>query len=124
MYEVVIFGDDEQTTVHELCEALDPKGQIISGRLGHESTLLKDGHYIKDLSYMGRDIRDMVVIDFAAEKVGNHPNNVIVLPRWEGDREDRELISLTPFLEHLAQQEYDVRDELELYSNAPSEKFN
>ena len=73
---------------------------------------------------MGRDIRDMVVIDFDVKKVGNHPENVIVLPLWEGDREDRTLITLTPFLEHLARPEHDVREELELYSSNPSEKFN
>jgi len=59
-YEVVVFGDEESSLVQEICEALDPHGQIIAGRIGHESTLLKDGKYIKDLSYMNRDIKDIV----------------------------------------------------------------
>jgi len=52
MYEIVIFGNEEVMTINELCEALDPNYQIFAGRFGHEHTLLKDGKYIKDLSYM------------------------------------------------------------------------
>ena len=47
-----------------ICEALDPEGRIISGRLGRESTTIKDGHYIKDLSYLGRNLKNVIYIDF------------------------------------------------------------
>ncbi len=50
-------------TINEICEALDPKYQIFSGRFGHEHTLLKDGKYVKDLSYMNRDVKKIVVIE-------------------------------------------------------------
>ena len=72
---------------------------MISARLGRESTLLKNGLYIKDLSYMNRKISQIVYIDFDADKAKFHPENVIVLPRWEGDPDDRELYDLMPFLE-------------------------
>ena len=88
MYEVVVFGDEEQTTVHELCEALDPQYRIISGRFGHEHTLLKDGAYVKDLSYMNRDVKKIVVVEADDEKVKFHKDNVIVLPMFTGDKSD------------------------------------
>lgn len=69
------------------------------GRLGRESTLLKNGLYIKDLSYMNRDLRDIIYIDFDDEKVQFHKDNAVVLPRWEGDPNDRELYDIMPFLE-------------------------
>lgn len=72
IYEVVIFGDEESGIVNDICEALDPQYQMIAGRLGRESTLLKNGKYIKDLSYMNRPIKDIVYIDFSDEKAAYH----------------------------------------------------
>lgn len=124
-YEVVVFGDEESSLVQEICEALDPNGQIIAGRIGHESTLLKDGKYIKDLSYMNRDIKDIVCIDFSPEKFLFHQDNVIKIPEWEGDQSDRALLDLLPFLEHLATPGLDVRKELEKYGHEnPQVRFN
>lgn len=41
---------------------------MIAGRLGRESTLLKNGKYVKDLSYLNRDVKDIVYIDFDDDK--------------------------------------------------------
>lgn len=89
MYEVVVFGDEETTTIHELCQALDPQQRIFQGGFGHDHTLLsKEGVYIKDMSYMNRDIKKIVVIEADENKVAYHKDNVIVLPYWEGDKDD------------------------------------
>ena len=67
-YEIVIFGDEENGIVNDICEALDPNAQMIMGRLGRESTLLKNGVYVKDLSYLNRDMKDIVYVDFEDKK--------------------------------------------------------
>ena len=72
---------------------------MIAGRLGRESTLLKNNQYIKDLSYMNRPLKDVIYIDFTDEKVAFHKENCLILPRWEGDQMDRELYDIMPFLE-------------------------
>ena len=82
-----------------MCEALDPDYTIILGRLGRESTLLKNGKYIKDLSYMNRERKDIIYIDFDEEKAAFHKDNVLVLPRWTGDPHDQSLYQIMPFLE-------------------------
>ena len=69
------------------------------GRLGRESTLLKNGKYVKDLSYMNRDLKDIIYIDFSDEKVEFHKDNALILPLWEGNADDRELYDIMPFLE-------------------------
>ena len=69
------------------------------GRFGRESTLLKNGKYIKDLSYMNRDIKDIIYVDFDDQKAEFHKDNVLIIPRWEGDKNDRELYDILPFLE-------------------------
>jgi len=102
-YEVVIFGDEESGIVNDICDALDPNYQMIMARLGRESTLLKKGKYIKDLSYMNRDMNSIVYVDFDNSKSEMQPDNVLILPRWEGDPSDRELYDIMPFLENLGQ---------------------
>jgi import inner membrane translocase subunit TIM50 len=74
---------------------------MIMGRLGRESTLLKNGQYIKDLSYMNRSLKDVIYIDFDDVKAEFHKDNVLILPRWEGDFNDRELYDIMPFLESI-----------------------
>ena len=124
MYELVIFGEEEASLVQEICEALDPEGRYIIGRLGHESTLLKDGRYIKDLSYMNRDVKNIVCIDFNPDNYFYHQKNVIKVPKFEGDDSDRVLLDLMPFLEYLANPGVDVRRELDKYGHEnPGEKF-
>jgi TFIIF-interacting CTD phosphatase-like protein len=99
-YEIALFGDNEQGHIMEIAEALDPQGRFISGRLGRESTIMSsNGRYIKDLSYLGRPLKDVIYIDFTEENVPYHKENCIILPEWKGERDDRALIDLVPFLE-------------------------
>lgn len=95
----MLFGDQEGGHVHEIAEALDPEGRFIAGRLGRESTILKGSHYIKDFSYLGRPIKDVIYIDFTEESAPLHKDNTILIPEWKGEQGDRELVDLIPFLD-------------------------
>lgn len=128
----------------EFCEAMDPRQEMIHGKFGRESTLLKDGAYVKDLSYLNRPIHDIVYVDFSDEDVRFHKDNCIIIPKFEGDREDKQLLDLLPFLERkfkhikiyfsdiilkivdLAKPEVrDVRKEIKKWGRSTcSEKFN
>lgn len=48
---------------------------------------------------MNRDLKDIIYLDFDEEKVKFHKDNALVIPRWEGDSNDRELYDIIPFLE-------------------------
>jgi import inner membrane translocase subunit TIM50 len=85
---------------------------MIFGRFGRENTVLKEGKYIKDLTYLNRPLKEIVYIDFEEESVQNQPENVILIPQFDGDREDRTLYDLLPFLEHLGKYPGDVRKEI------------
>ena len=86
--------------VNEVCEALDPHQQMIAGRFGRESTaLLADGRYIKDLSYLNRPLGEVVYVDFSDDHIDYQKENTILLPKFEGSEDDRELIDLIPFLD-------------------------
>jgi len=72
---------------------------MIHGAFGRESTVLKDGAYIKDLSYLNRPLKDIIYVDFSDDAVKFHSENAIILPKFEGEETDRNLIDLVPFLE-------------------------
>lgn len=98
-YEIVIFGLGEQHIITEACMALDPKGRMVMGAFGREQTVLKDGQYIKDLTYMNRPLKDIIYIDYDDEVVKYHKENAIIIPKFEGQEDDRSLYDLIPFLE-------------------------
>lgn len=86
---------------------------------------MKSGRYIKDLSYLGRPLKDVIYIDFSDENAPFHKENCIILPEWKGERDDRALIDLVPFLENVAQKPGDIRRELETYGHEnTADKFN
>ena len=109
----------------EICEALDPMQQMIHGRIGREGTMVENGVYIKDLSYLGRKIPQTIYIDFDKKVVPHHEDNTIIIPEWDGDENDRHLIDLIPFLENAAQAQGDVRELLDEYTHDnTAERFN
>ena len=83
----------------EIAEALDPEQRYIQGKLGRESTIMKNGKYTKDFSYLGRPLKDVIYIDFTDENIPSHKENCILIPEWKGEKDDRALIDLVPFLE-------------------------
>ena len=114
LYEIVIFSDEEQGIVQDICMALDPIGQSIPGRFGREATLLHKGTYVKDLSYLNRPIKDIVYVDVDDSKVAFHKENCLMIPFWDGNEDDRELYELLPFLESLGNKHgCDVRKEID-----------
>ena len=97
-YELVLFGDQERSFIEEIAMALDPNMQTFSGILGRECTIVRDGRYIKDFSYLGRPIKEVIYLDFAKDTAPFHQENVIVLPEFDGDLNDRSLYEIIPFL--------------------------
>lgn len=52
---------------------IDPRHQYIQGLFGKESMVWRGGHYIKDLKYLNRDLKKIIVIDRNLDNVKNHP---------------------------------------------------
>lgn len=47
--------------------------------------VLSNGGYFKDLGYLNRDMKNVVVIDKSADKVAKQKRNVITLPEYKGE---------------------------------------
>ncbi|RMZ82370.1 hypothetical protein DV737_g2128, partial [Chaetothyriales sp. CBS 132003] len=105
-YELVLFTTQPFASGEQVMRKLDPY-MMIRWPLYREATLYKDGGYIKDLSYLNRDLSKVIIIDTDAHHVMNQPENAIVLPPWKGDPKDQTLIQLIPFLEYVATMGFD-----------------
>lgn len=96
-YEIVIFTADQGMTVFPILDALDPKGYIMY-RLVRDATHFVDGHHVKNLDNLNRDLTKVIVVDWDANSTKLHPQNTFVIPRWSGNNDDTTLLDLVAFL--------------------------
>ena len=75
--------------------------KTVKHRLFREACLHHRGNYVKDLSQLGRDLKDVIIIDNSPASYIFHPINAIPITSWFNDLNDTELRDLVPFLEEL-----------------------
>lgn len=123
-YELVIFTSVACMNADPVIKKLDPY-RIIMWPLFREATRYKNGEYIKvscsplvyldtllimshqDLSYLNRPLNKVIMIDTVPSHAKLQPENAIILPKWTGDPNDKDLVSLIPFLEYTAAMGFD-----------------
>lgn len=98
---------------------------VVHHRLFRESCYNHQGNYVKvccyetcgylarltfpqDLSQVGRDLRETIIIDNSPTSYIFHPQHAVPISSWFSDAHDNELLDLIPVLEDLAGS--DVRD--------------
>lgn len=75
---------------------------VIHHRLFRESCYNHQGNYVKDLSQVGRDLKDTIIIDNSPTSYIFHPQHAVPISSWFSDAHDNELLDLIPVLEDLA----------------------
>ncbi|RQM05901.1 hypothetical protein DH86_00002204 [Scytalidium sp. 3C] len=60
------------------------------------------GNYVKDLSQVGRDLKETIIIDNSPTSYIFHPQHAVPISSWFSDAHDNELLDLIPVLEDLA----------------------
>ncbi|KAJ1751686.1 hypothetical protein LPJ78_001869 [Coemansia sp. RSA 989] len=96
-YEVVVFTASLSMYADPVLDLLD-KHKAMHHRLFRESCNLYNGNYVKDLSRLGRDVSQSIIIDNSPASYAFHPNNAIGISTWLNDPMDTELRDLIPFL--------------------------
>ncbi|XP_059477643.1 mitochondrial import inner membrane translocase subunit TIM50-C-like [Neocloeon triangulifer] len=115
LFEVVIYTAEQGFTAFPILDALDPHG-CISYRLFRDATKYVDGHHIKDLESLNRDLSKVIVVDWNDKSIKENYSNALLLPRWKGNDDDQTLIELAVFLKTIATSEVqDVREVLNYY---------
>lgn len=96
-FEIVIFTADQGTIVFPILDALDPHGFIMY-RLVRDATHFVDGHHVKNLDNLNRDLNKVIVIDWDPNSTKLHPQNTFNIERWLGNDDDTALFDLVAFL--------------------------
>lgn len=96
-FEIVVFTADQGMTVFPILDALDPNGFIMY-RLVRDATHFVDGHHVKNLNNLNRDLSKVIVIDWDSNSTKLHPDNTFNLARWAGNDDDTSLFDLVSFL--------------------------
>ncbi|XP_029040387.1 mitochondrial import inner membrane translocase subunit TIM50-C-like [Osmia bicornis bicornis] len=114
-FEIVVYTAEQGMTVFPILDILDPNGYIMY-RLVRDTTRFVDGHHVKDLDALNRDLRKVIVIDWNSQSTKFHPENTLRLPQWTGNDDDTTLYDLAAFLKTiLATNVDDVREVLDYY---------
>lgn len=106
-YEVVIYTASLSKYADPLMDILD-EDRSVSTRLFREHCTFYQGMYVKDLSELGRDLRDVIIVDNSPTAYLFQPDNALPISSWYDDKDDRSLYDYIPFLIELSKVD-DVR---------------
>ncbi|RKF75867.1 putative plasma membrane phosphatase required for sodium stress response [Golovinomyces cichoracearum] len=101
LYEVVVFTASVSKYGDPLLDQLDIHN-VVHHRLFRESCFNHQGNYVKNLSQVGRDLKETIIIDNSPTSYIFHPQNAVPISSWFSDAHDNELLDLIPVLEDLA----------------------
>lgn len=124
-YEIVVFSASSGFNVYPILDNLD-KNNLIMYRLVKSATDYIDGHHVKNLDRINRDLSKVIVVDWNVDSVKLQRENALVIPRWVGEDNDQQLIQLAEFLNVVAASDVsDVREVLSYYKqfNNPLDVF-
>ncbi|XP_030640181.1 CTD small phosphatase-like protein 3 [Chanos chanos] len=111
IFELFVYTSAKREYAEKIVDILDPKKKLFRHRLYQEDCSCVLGHYVKDLRVLERDLAKTVVLDNSPHTFPYHLMNMIPIKSWFGDKDDRELQRLVPYLEKLVLAD-DFRDVL------------
>jgi len=101
LYEIVVYTASMSKYASPLLDKLDIHG-VCHWRLYREACTRLSAGYAKDLARLGRDLKNVIIIDNSPVCYSLQPDNAIPIQTWRDDPDDRELMDLIPILQSLA----------------------
>ncbi|EFO90775.1 CRE-SCPL-1 protein [Caenorhabditis remanei] len=99
-FECILFTASLAKYADPVADLLDKK-KVFRGRLFREACVFHKGNYVKDLSRLGRNLNQCLIIDNSPASYAFHPENAVPVTTWFDDPADTELLDILPSLEHL-----------------------
>ena len=101
LYEIVVFTASISKYANALLNIIDNKKYCIF-RLFREHCTLINSTFIKDLSLLGRDMKDIIIVDNSPIVYSLNQYNGFPIESWFNDKNDNELLKIIPILEFLS----------------------
>lgn len=106
-YEIVVFTNQPDSMAAPIIQKVDPSPGFIMFPLFRAHTRYVDGKYVKDLKYLNRPLEKVIMLEANPDAWSANPDNTVKMAPWKGEKDDRELVALIPFLEYIAALEVD-----------------
>lgn len=102
-YDIAIFTASEKAYADSIINKLDPERKLISKRYYNTDCDQLNGIFVKDLSKLGRSLKDVIIVDNTVLCFAYQLNNGVPILSYYGDGQpcDSELIDLKDFLLYL-----------------------
>ncbi len=101
LFEIVLFTASLPKYADPVCDVLDIH-KVLTHRLFRQHCVHHRGNFVKDLSRLGRDVSQTIIVDNSPASYLFHPDNAVPVVSWFDDPNDHELLDLIPFFEDLA----------------------
>jgi len=96
-YEVIIYTASLSKYADPLMDMMDPHGYC-TARLFREHCAFVNGVFVKDMSVLGRDMKDTILIDNSPTSYMLQPECGLPILSWYDDMSDRMLLEYIPML--------------------------
>ena len=100
MFEVIFFTASKEKYAKEITKLLD-RGKYHPYLLSRDDCKFENGMFIKDLSILKRNLKDVIIIDNLPESYLNNPENGLPIESWMGNPKDDVLNKMVTVLERL-----------------------
>ncbi|MCQ2816918.1 MAG: HAD family hydrolase [archaeon] len=100
-YELVIFTASLSKYANPLLNQIDNNGAC-PFRLFREHCTLINTTFVKDLTRLGRELKDIIILDNSPFAYGLNQDNGFPIESWFYDKNDSELLKIIPILEFLS----------------------
>lgn len=107
-FELVIYTASLSKYADPLMNMMDPKGYCTK-RLFREHCSFVNGVFVKDMSVIGRDMKDAIIIDNSPTSYMLQPECGLPIVSWFDDMQDRILYDYMPFLTEMSKM-FDMRE--------------
>ena len=101
VYEIIIYTASLSKYADPLLDQLDIH-KVISKRLFRENCVYHDGHYVKDLSLLNRDLQHCIIVDNSPMSYTFHVENAIDCGSFIDDPKDVEMWLIGDFLQGIS----------------------
>ena len=100
-FEIVIFTASISKYANPLLDLID-KNKYCNFRLFREHCTLINTAFVKDLNRLGRNLKDIIIVDNTPSAYALNQYNGFPIKSWFDDKNDFELIKIIPILEFLS----------------------
>jgi len=102
-WEIICYTDEPWRGSYYAVESMDPTRSMVTYNLYQEQCKKIHERYVKQLAHLGRDLASLIMMDSDPNNC-DHPENVLVMPYWDGKQIDTKLLDMIPLFQDISLQ--------------------